>query len=98
MFPSHLEEYVANCDLTSSSICLVETTNSSPDEENLCFEDVCTNPNWQIAMQVEYNSLITNKTLTCNQINEIVNHCHCDCSTCGRLLLSELNFVELFTV
>jgi hypothetical protein len=45
MFPSHLEDYIASCDLTNSSVCMVETITSSPDEENLWFEDVSTDPN-----------------------------------------------------
>jgi hypothetical protein len=64
MFPSHLEDYVASCDLTNSSVCMVETITSSPNEENLRFEDVSTDPNWQSAMQAEYNALMANQTWT----------------------------------
>ena len=54
-FPRHLEEFTANIELNTSS-------HSDSHTEQLTYQQVHTNPNWQTAMQAEMDSITNNAT------------------------------------
>ncbi len=55
----HLEDYVASCELSLESFM---GSLDDVDDENLIYIDVCHNPHWHFAMELEINSIKTNQT------------------------------------